>query len=348
VPYELPAEPPSERGGVIWRWVSVTLVALLVLLVGYLGYVGYVGSGEAVEPPSPSRECRTPSLAYGWMYEAVNYDSASDLALADEPDLDDCQAAPAPAGDDLVTSDGVRLAGWYVPAGSGIGAGGPTIVLAHGYGANKSALLPLAALLHQDYNLVLFDFRNHGQSQDSPTTIGLLERLDVRAVIDWLEARKQATEVGVVGVSMGGAAALNEAVTDDRVVALALDSTHGTLANAIQARLERQGYPLSLPGAWAILFGGLVRTGQDMSSADPVQVAERYGERPLLVINAGLDDSLGHGDAGEIAAAGTSGGSAVQLEQCDDAGHAASIEVCPDAYRDWMLGFFGSSLERTP
>ncbi len=345
MPYELPAEPPSERGGAIWRWLSVALVVLLIVLVGYLGYVGFVGSGQAVDPPSPSRACRTPALAYGWTYEAVNYDSTSDQALAREPDLDDCGATPAPAGDDLVTSDGVRLAAWYVPAGSGIGASGPTIVLAHGYGSNKSALLPAAAILHQDYNLVLFDFRNHGQSGDSPTTIGLLERLDVRAVIDWLEARKQPGEIGVLGISMGGAAALNESVTDDRVVAIALDSTHGTLANAMQARLDRQGYPLSLPGAWAILFGGLVRTGQDMSSADPVQVAERYGHRPLLVINAGLDDALGRNDAREIAAAAGRGGSDVELEQCDAAGHAASIRVCPGAYRDWVLGFFGAALE---
>ncbi len=345
MPYELPAEPPSERGGAIWRWLSVALVVVLVVVVGYLGYVGYVGSGQAVEPPSPSRACRTPALAYGWTYEVVNYDSASDLALADEADLDDCGATPAPAGDDLVTSDGVRLAAWYVPAGSGMNANGPTIVLAHGYGSNKSELLPTAALLHQDYNLVLFDFRNHGQSDDSLTTIGLLERLDVRAVIDWLEARKEPTQIGVLGISMGGAAALNEAVTDDRVVALALDSTHGTLANAMQARLDRQGYPLSLPGAWAILFGGLVRTGQDMSSADPVQVAERYGDRPLLVISAGLDDALGRNDASEIAAAARTGGSDVELEECEDAGHAASIEVCPDAYLDWVLGFFGSALQ---
>lgn len=341
-------EPRQGRGSVIWRWVSLALVVLLVLLLAYLAYVGYAGSGQAVDPPAPSRDCRTPSIAFGWTYEVVNYDPASDVAIESEADPTDCRQPRAPAGDDLVSSDGVRLAGWYIPAGSGIDDAGPTIVLAHDYGMNKSSMLDVAALLHDDYNLLLFDFRNHGQSEASPTTIGLLERLDVRAVVDWLEARKRPSSIGLLGVSMGGSAAVNEAAADDRIAALALDSTHGTLANAIQARLERKGYPLALPGAWAILFGGLIRTGQDMSSADPVQVAARYGERPMLVIAAGRDATLGSHDAQEIAAAGREGGAQVELQTCPEATHAASVDACPDAYRGWVLGFFADALSPSP
>ncbi len=39
---------------------------------------------------------------------------------------------------DLVSSDGVRLAGWYIPAGSGMGPDGPTVILAHANEGNKS------------------------------------------------------------------------------------------------------------------------------------------------------------------------------------------------------------------
>lgn len=348
VPYAIREERRQGRGSVIWRWVSFALVVLLVVLLAYLGYVGYAGSELAVDPPAPSGDCRTPSLAFGWTYEAINYDPATDVAVESEADPTDCRQPRAAAGGDLVSSDGVRLAGWYIPAASGIDRAGPTIVLAHDYQMNKSSLLDVAALLHDDYNLVLFDFRNHGQSEASPTTMGLLERLDVRAVVDWLEARKRPSSIGLLGVSMGGSAAVNEAVTDDRVGGLVLDSTHGTLANAIQARLERDGYPLALPGAWAVLFGGLIRTGQDMSSADPVQVAERYGERPMLVIGAGLDETVGSHAAEEIAATGREGGAQVELETCPEAAHATSVEACPDAYRGWVLGFFADALWPSP
>ncbi len=75
--------------------------------------------------------------------------------------------------------------------------------------------------------------------------------------------------------------------------AVVIESTHATLANAAQARLERSGYPLALPGSWAILLGSLIRTGEDVSAADPIRAVERLDERPLLIIDAGADDSIG-------------------------------------------------------
>jgi pimeloyl-ACP methyl ester carboxylesterase len=326
------------------RWATFALVALLVALVAYLGYVGFVGSAQATQP-GRSRDCTTPALAFGWEYEAINYDLATDERLAGEADPRDCAVSPVRAGDDLVTADGIGLAGWYIPAASGAGPEGPTIVLAHGHGVNKSNLLARAELLHDDYNLVLVDFRGHGQSEDALSTIGLLERNDLRAVIDWLEATKHPRAVGMLGVSMGGSAAASEARGDGRVAALVLESTHATLANALQARLERQGYPLSLPGAWAIMLGGLVRTGQDMSAADPVQAVADYGDRPLLLVAGGRDDTMGAGDAEALLAAARDGGSQVELRVCDDAGHAGSPDVCSGAYRDWVLGFFADALD---
>jgi fermentation-respiration switch protein FrsA (DUF1100 family) len=330
-----------DRRGAIVRWVTFGIVALLVTLVAYLGYVGFVGSGQAVDPVR-SRDCRTPG-DMGWTYEAIGYDIASDERLASVPDPADCDVEPVIAGDELVGTDGVSLAGWYIPAPDA-GPEAPTIVIAHGHAVNKSAVLSRAAVLHDDYNLVLFDFRNHGQSEEAVTTIGLRERLDLSAVIGWLEANKAPSSIGVLGVSMGGAASLMDARTDNRVDALVVESTHATLANAIGARLSRQGYPLSLPGAWAILLGGLIRSGADMSAADPVEAIEDYGGRPLLLIAGGRDDTIGTTDAEELLAAARAGGADVDLQVCAEAGHAASLERCPDEYRDWVLGFFADAL----
>lgn len=325
------------------RWATFALVALLVALVAYLSYVGFMGSAQATRP-GRSTACTTPAMAFGWEYEAINYDGQTDERLADEDDPNDCAAAPEAAGGDLVTADGISLAGWYIPAASGAGPEAPTIVLAHGHGVNKSDLLGRAELLHPEYNLVMVDFRGHGQSEDAQSTIGLLERNDLRAVVDWLEETKRPSAIGLLGVSMGGAAAASEARGDDRVTALVLESTHATLANALEARLERQGYPLALPGAWAIMLGGLVRTGQDMSAADPVQAVADYGERPLLLVTGGRDDTIGGGDADALLAAARDGGSQVQLRTCDTAGHAGSPTACAGAYRDWVLGFFADAL----
>src|SRR4029079_8770594 len=154
---------------------------------------------------------------------------------------------------------------------------------------------------------------------------------------------KKAGEVAGRGVSMGGASALHEAISDDRVDALSLDSTHATLANAVQARRRRRGYPLSLPAAWSILLGGLIRTGQDMSTVDPVQGIGRFG-RPVLIIVGRRDDEIGPHDGQDLLDAARAGQSTAQIQVCPDAGHAEPIERCRTDYRSWVLGFLERSL----
>lgn len=343
MPYPLPEDPRAARRARIWRWVSTALVVVLVMTLLYIGYVGYDGSRQLVDADSQSRNCQTPAAAFGWTYEAINYDMASDAPLDALPDPTDCASGGEKAGTELVTRDGTRIAGWYVPAVNAADGTGPTVVLAHGQDANKSDMLPYAQILHSDYNLVLFDFRNHGQSSGNQSTLGVEEQLDLEAVLDWLEATKEPGNVAVLGVAMGGSAAVNAADHDSRIAALILDSTHATLANALQAHLEEAGYPLALPGAWAILMGGLLRTGEDMTAADPVQAVGRYGARPILILVGGIDDSIGAHDGTDLQAAALEGGSDVELESCPDAGHGESVSVCAADYQAWLLGFLDSA-----
>lgn len=319
----------------------------LVLLVVYLGWVGYQGS-QAFAERDRAGDCRTPGSAFGWPYEAINYPISSDDSLASVADRLNCPDQGQAAGDDLTTGDGTRIAGWYIPGGDAGGPTGPTVVLAHGDGANKSEMLEWADILHARYNLVLFDFRNHGQSSGTVTTMGLREADDLRAVVDWLEETKGPTSIALLGVSTGGAAAINEAASDPRVSAVILDSTHATLANAIQARLDRDGYPLSIPGAWSILLGGLLRTGEDMSSADPVQAIARYGDRPVLIVAAGSDRAIGPNDANDLLAAAREEGDNAEMDSCAAAPHTRSISTCAAEYSGWLLTFLGRTLSAAP
>ena len=344
MPFEPPPDPRNARRTAIWRWVSFVMALAMVLLVAYLAYVGYRGS-DVFAARARAGDCRTPASAFGWPYEAINYNIASDSELDAFQDRLACPRQGEAAGPDLTTSDGVRIAGWYVPAVQS-GAGTPTVVLAHADDANKSDMLAWAEPLHGSYNLVLFDFRNHGQSSGQTTTLGVREAVDLKAVVDWLARAKQPSSIAVLGVSMGGAAAIDEAAADDRIGAVVLDSTHATLANALEARLEHDGYPLALPGAWSILLGGLLRTGEDMTVADPVQSIARYGDRPVLVIAAGNDRLIGATDSAELVAAARKGGAVAELQTCPNAPHDGAIETCGDQYAGWVLSFLERSLPR--
>ena len=346
VPFEPPPDRRQSRRITVWRWVSFAMALALVLTVAYLGYLGYQGSQVFGANPRTG-DCRTPGSAFGWSYEAINYDISTDAELDAFADRRDCARVGQPAGSDLTSADGTRIAGWYVPAAQG-GATTATVVLAHDQGKNKSDMLAWAESLHASYNLVMFDFRNHGQSSGRTTTLGVREVTDLRAVIDWVEEEKPPASIAVLGVSMGGAAAINEAGEDDRVAAVILDSMHATVANALQARLEADGFPLALPGAWSILLGGLLRTGEDMSAVDPVQAIGRIGERPVLIVAAGQDAEVGAADADDLVAAGRAEGASVELVSCPTAAHASSVVACPAEYAAWALGFLERSLPPLP
>lgn len=323
------------------------LILLAVALTGYVGYVGAEGSRQLVEAP-PTRDCRTPDVLFGWTYEAINYDIADDAQLKTRnPDLTKCTYQGTKAGDAVVTDDGIHIGGWYVPAGNGAGSAAATIVLVHGFGASKSGILKYGEGLHEAFNLVAFDLRNGGRSTGDQTTGGVLERKDLRAIIDWLKSIKRPVHIGVLGNSLGAGTALAEAAEDPRVDALALDSMHTRIRYQVEARLQHAGHP-AYPGTWAIFAGVRLRTGIDLGSIDAEDELSRVGHRPLLLTHGRADSE----DLPERTQAfydeAIAAGIPAELRWCDGSGHLAPAgmpaEVCKNAFGEWVRDFFTKTL----
>lgn len=336
--------PPRRR----WTFRGAALfglAALIACLTGYLLYTGIEGSNRLVHPPWRSTECRTPA-DLGWEYEAINYDSEAVASPPAQPVTGPTHcSAMAPAGDEVVTPDGIRIAGWYIPAAGDIGPGGPTIVMSHGHGGNKSGLLAYAEVVHDRYNVVLFDHRNAGQSTGTMTTLGVLEQHDLRVILDWLEREKGPERVGVLGTSMGAATALRVAASDQRLDAIAIDSAHARLSYTLEVRMEHAGHP-PYPGTWAIFLGALVRTGLDFGAADPLDAVPQLGSRPLLILHGGADAAnLVEVNAEPLRAVAQEAGVPVEVHVCGAAGHGGVLATCPDEYREWLNSFFDEALD---
>jgi pimeloyl-ACP methyl ester carboxylesterase len=332
-----------------WRIGLAILVVLLVVVAAYTGYIGWEGSRQLVDPTGADPDCRTPDVQFGWAYEAINYDIADDAALkARNPDLTHCTYLGTPAGDEVVTDDGIHIAGWYIPAATGIGPDGPTVVLVHGFKASKTGILKYGIGLHDDFNLVVFDMRGIGRSTGDQTTGGVLEQQDLRAVIDWLERTKDPSHVGVLGNSLGAATALAEARDDPRVEALALDSMHTRIRYQIEARVQHGGYPSYVGTTWAIIVGIGLRTGVDIESIDAVETIGDVGDRPILFIHGTADNE----DLPERTQAFyddlVADGRDVTLEWCEGSGHNAPAgmpaEVCAADFAAWTADFFARAL----
>jgi pimeloyl-ACP methyl ester carboxylesterase len=328
----------EEPRGLRQRQVRWGIVLVAVVTIGYFGYMGWEGSEQLVHPPHPNTDCRTPA-ALGWAFEAINYSRADDDDLhAGEANLEDCSSQGAAPGDEVVSSDGIRIAGWWIPA-AGIAPNGPTVVIVHGYGDNKSGMLEYATFLHDRYNLVIFDLRNGGQSTGELTTQGNAEQRDLAAMLDWVVRTKAPRELVVFGQSMGGQTSINVVARDPRVAALILDSTHDRLATAMSARIGNAGYPFGEVGFLAVALGSWIRSGEFVLGSDPIEAIDELGDRPVLLLQGGSDIDVPPDSADRLATAAEDAGVDLELQVCAAATHGHIDEDCPADYGRWLNEF---------
>jgi len=187
----------------------------------------------------------------------------------------------------FVTKDGIRLRGWFVPA-SVEGKPPSTIILLHGYPADKGNILPSMSFLNQKFNLFLFDFRYLGQSGGNYTTIGARETEDLKAAIRYLQSRG-IEEVGIWGFSLGGAVALMTAPETPEIKTIVSESSYASL-DLLAPQLYRIPiikYPLGyLSGLWAKLFLGI-----NTKKVSPASLAKSL-TIPVLVIHSKKDNVI--------------------------------------------------------
>ena len=85
----------------------------------------------------------------------------------------------------IFTDDNVKLAGWFIPAKN---IEKKAIIICHGYPADKGDVLSFATFLHNDFNLLFFDFRSMGKSEGKITTAGWNERRDFLAAVEYIKS----------------------------------------------------------------------------------------------------------------------------------------------------------------
>ena len=132
-------------------------------------------------------------------------------------------ATPAEYGLDardvrFATSEGVELAGWYVPS-----TDEATIILRHGSGSTASAVLPQArVLVSNGYGVLITDARGHGQSGGRAMDFGWNGDSDIEAALTFLLTQPEVDpgRIVVMGMSMGGEEAIGAASADRRVAAV--------------------------------------------------------------------------------------------------------------------------------
>jgi fermentation-respiration switch protein FrsA (DUF1100 family) len=139
------------------------------------------------------------------------------------------------------SSSGATIHGWYIPGRRGAGA----VALMHGVRSNRLSMLDRARFLSQaGYSVLLFDFQAHGESSGKHITFGHLESEDAASAIAYLKQVAPGERIGVIGVSMGGAAAIL-ATPPLNINALVVEMVYPTINEAVDDRLTMR------LGGWA-------------------------------------------------------------------------------------------------
>ena len=232
--------------------MSATILRIILIVIGFLVVISLWGFYSSIRPPKILSTLTPRDLKMG--YEDVSFR----------------------------TADRLTLRGWHIPSAK---TTDKTLILLHGYPADKGDILPALAFLHGDFNLLLFDFRYLGESEGSYSTAGAKEVEDLLAAIRFIKSTG-IKEVGEWGFSMGGAGALMAIEKAPEIRAVISESSYSSLA---QMALQLFGIPLLnypvayLVGFWANLFLGIDL--RDVSPAERV----RNATIPILLIHSSTD-----------------------------------------------------------
>ena len=236
------------------------------------------------------------------------------------------------------TADGLTLRGWYCPTREQR----RLIVLVHGMGGSLDEMAGIARDLHHEgYDVLLFDLRGHGASDESRLFMGARERGDLRAVLDWAGRRGYPPDrIGWVAHSMGASTVLMEAARNAKITAAVLDSPFGNLPELLDRQLTEHSH---LPRVFnpGILAAARLAFGVRTDNLIPMRSARDWGRRPMLLIHGEADSVVPVSQARQIA---DNAGPTCRALYLPGVEHVAAYRRQPDRYIAAVDRFFDRNL----
>jgi hypothetical protein len=234
----------------------------------------------------------------------------------------------------LTTTDGLRLAGWYVPSRNG------AAVIA--FPGRKGPVPHARMLARHGYGVLLLDRRGEGESEGDYNARGWGGEPDLRAAIAYLRSRPDVRDgaVGGLGLSVGGELLLQTAAHDPGLRAVVSEGAGTRSAAEQKHRPDAPGEPIRWIAPITMETAAGVILSDHLPPPDLADLMPRIAPRPVLLIRGmqgNPDESLNrvYRDAG---------GSTATLWEIDRAGHTAGLSAAPAEYERRVAAFFDRAL----
>jgi uncharacterized protein len=203
-----------------------------------------------------------------------------------------------------IRSEDLSLAAWFVPAGDNVPDGkngravrGPAVAIVHGWESNRGRTFAHVRYLHAaGFHCLVFDVRGHGDNPAETLPISVPEfAADTAAAARWLLERPEVSAVGVLGHSMGGAAAISAGASEQRIGAVVSVSAPADIVRMTRRTFEmaemRIPDPIATPLAWLTARVLLWPRGDSMAQASATASAAIY-RGPLLILHGEQDRAV--------------------------------------------------------
>ena len=149
----------------------------------------------------------------------------------------------------IPTANQKNLYGWWIPNPTGTKK--PVIVLVHGWTRNVQRMLPYIKMLHHDFDLLAFDSRSHGSSDVD--TYSSMPRFaeDILSTVKYIDANYPGRQIGILGLSMGGAASIYAASKQPQIRAVATVGAFAHPADVMRLEFKKRHIPY-FPLVWLL------------------------------------------------------------------------------------------------
>ncbi len=313
--------------------IGIVAIVLLLLLADLGG--GYVVYNQLSEVPAmnPDNAGNTPS------HFQVTY--AGDTGFDTRPyEIASYEEVSFPS-----LQSNLTLRGWYIE----VDPSAPAVIVTHGLGASKrdpNVLVPAGMLAHHGFNVLLYDLRNHGNSDsdNGRTSVGSKEYQDVLGAWHWLVDVKgySPQRVGVYGVSLGAGTTLDAFGEEPRIAAAFVDSPFFNLSEIMNQELARNHYPTFLtPSA---LFMARITAGENLLAHSPSEAITADHGRPLYVVHGTADSRISVNQTRELEDLGVEMGANLTVWMPQGIDHVDTVFKLPDEYQRRLIDFFTSAL----